>query len=209
LGIRRPWVPFGRWAVRWGCKVVGVRVDVRGLDNVERGKPVVFMPNHVSLLDGPLVATFIPGRLRIIVKKEAFRIPVIGTAMKLVRFIPVDRRGTEAGKAAVARAIAAVKTSGDPFLVFPEGTRSRDGRLQKFRRGGFFLAVESGSAIVPMAVQGTYELMPRGSWAIRAGQARITFLPAVPTTGVRSDDLGGLMERVRASIAGALEKEIV
>lgn len=206
FGIRRPWLPIGAWVVRLCARILGIRVEIRGRENLPN-RTVVFMSNHVSLLDGPLLVSHLRRRVRVIIKKQAFRLPVIGTGMKFIGFVPVDRKGGETGKMAIERAIETIKTSGDAFVIFPEGTRSRDGSLQRFRRGGFFLAVESGSPIVPIAIQGTRALMPKGSLFIRSGPVRITFLPAVETDGFRVDDMTELMERVRGSIARALDKE--
>ncbi len=167
------------------------------------------MSNHVSMLDGPLLVAYLRRRVRVIIKKEAFRLPVVGTGMKFIGFVPVDRKGGDTGKAVIEKAVETVKTSGDAFVIFPEGTRSRDGALQRFRRGGFFLAVETGSPIVPAVLQGTRALMPKGSFFIRAGRVRVTFLPAIETKGTRAEDLPGLMDRVRGAIAESLEKELL
>jgi 1-acyl-sn-glycerol-3-phosphate acyltransferase len=207
VGFRRPWLPLGTWAVRTGARLLGVRVEIRGRENIISGRAAVYMGNHVSILDGPLVVAFLPGRVRVIIKKEAFRLPVVGMGMRFVGFIPVDRSGSEAGRAAIEKAAAAIRTTGDPFVIFPEGTRSRDGRLQRFRKGGFYLAAESGAPIVPVVVEGTRDLMPRGAWFIRPGLVRITFLPAVATEGVTPETLAGLIERVRSAIARELDKE--
>jgi 1-acyl-sn-glycerol-3-phosphate acyltransferase len=207
VGFRRPWLGIGSGAVRILARILGLRVEVRGAEHIVSGRTVVYMPNHVSLLDGPLVVAYLRRRVRVIIKKEAFRLPVIGMGMKFIGFVPVDRKGGESGKAVIEKAIRTIRTSGDPFIIFPEGTRSRDGILQRFRRGGFFLAAESGSPIVPVAIQGTRALMPKGSRLIRSGPVRITFLPAVPVAGAAADDLTALMEGVRKPIARILTEE--
>lgn len=206
LGFRRPWLGIGASAVRLCARILGIKVELRGTENLPRGGSVIYMPNHVSLLDGPLVVAYLRRRVRVIIKKEAFRLPVIGIGMKFIGFIPVDRKGGEAGKVAIEKAVGTIRASGDPFVVFPEGTRSLDGRLQKFRRGGFFLAAESGSPIIPIAIQGTRALMPKGSRFIRSGPVRFTFFPAVPAAGETADGLPGLMERVREPIARTLNE---
>jgi len=208
FGLRRPWFPIGTWAVRTFALIVGIRVEVRGRENLRPDQTVVYMSNHVSMLDGPLLVAHLRRRVRVIIKKEAFRLPVVGTGMKFIGFVPVDRKGGDTGKAVIEKAVETVKASGDAFVIFPEGTRSRDGALQRFRRGGFFLAVETGSPIVPAALQGTRALMPKGSFFIRSGRVRITILPAIETKGTRVEDLPGLMDRVRGAIAESLEKEL-
>jgi 1-acyl-sn-glycerol-3-phosphate acyltransferase len=207
VGFRRPWLGVGTGAVRICVRILGIEVEIRGRENLEPGRTIIYMPNHTSMLDGPLVVSYLRRRVRVIIKKEAFRLPVVGIGMKFIGFVPVDRRGGETGKRVIEKAVATIKASGDAFVIFPEGTRSPDGRLQRFRRGGFFLAAESGSPIVPVAVLGTRALMPKGSWWIRPGRVRITFLPAVPAAGETAESLPGLMERVREPIARTLAEE--
>ncbi len=206
LGLRRPWLPIGAFFVRLFGRIAGIRVEIRGRENLHRDRTVVYMPNHVSMLDGPLFVAHLRRKVRVIIKKEAFRLPVVGTGMKFIGFVPVDRKGGETGRQAIEKAIGTIKASGDAFVVFPEGTRSRDGALQRFRRGGFFLAAESGSAIVPVAIQGTRELMPKGSLVIRPGRVRFAFLPPVETAGLRTEGIPELMDRVRGAMARALEE---
>jgi 1-acyl-sn-glycerol-3-phosphate acyltransferase len=207
VGFRRPWLGIGTGAVRFLARILGLKVEIRGADHIASRGAVVFMPNHVSILDGPLVVAYLRRRVRVIIKKEAFRLPVIGMGMRFVGFVPVDRKGGESGKAVIEKAVGTVRASGDPFVIFPEGTRSRDGVLQRFRRGGFFLAAQSECPIVPVAIQGTRVLMPKGSWLIRSGPVRITFHPAVPVSGTAGEDISALMERVREPIARTLTEE--
>jgi len=204
LGMRGELIRIGQWAVRVGCRVVGVRVAVSGFERVDPKVPCVFMANHLSFLDGPLLAMAVRRTARIILKKSLFRIPVLGMAMKHVGFVPVDRKGTKGGQRSLRRAARLMREKGYSFLVFPEGTRSRDGRMLPFRRGGFFLALESGAPIVPVTIEGTYELMPKGQWYARAGEVRIVFHDPVPIEGYAHEAMPELMERVRAAIASGL-----
>ena len=141
------------------------------------------MPNHLSFLDGPLVMMLIPGAARVILKRSVLRLPIVGLGMRHVGFVPVDRKGAAGGKRSIARAAALMRDRGYSFLIFPEGTRSRDGNLRAFRRGGFFLALESGAPIVPVTIRGTFELMPKGQWFARRGTVRVAFHEPVPVTG--------------------------
>jgi 1-acyl-sn-glycerol-3-phosphate acyltransferase len=161
------------------------------------------MPNHLSFLDGPLLATAIPRPVRIILKKSLFRIPILGIGMRHVGFIPVDRKGAKGGQKSIRKAAELMREKGYSFLVFPEGTRSRDGRLQAFRRGGFFLALEGGAPILPITIQGTFELMPRKQWYARKGNVQIVFHDPIPLTGFTAETMGELMERVRGAIASS------
>jgi 1-acyl-sn-glycerol-3-phosphate acyltransferase len=165
------------------------------------------MPNHISFLDGPLAFMLIPQPVRVILKKEVFRLPVVGPGMRFVEFVPVDRKGARGGRASIERAARLMKDKGFSFLIFPEGTRSRDGQLQRFRRGGFFLALESGAPIVPISIKGTYDMMPKGSFFIKRSYLRVTFHPAVPVEDYQAENLSKLIDRVRLIIQTGLGEE--
>ncbi len=202
-GLRDPLIAVGQWAMRVSRRVLGIKVEVSGLDRIDPRTAYVFMPNHESFLDGPLVMMLIPGAARVILKKSVLRIPIVGLGMRFVGFVPVDRKGTEGGKKSVARAVALMRERGYSFLVFPEGTRSRDGKPQAFRRGGFFLALESGAPIVPVTILGTFKLMPKRQWQARRGTVRVTFHDPIPVTGYTTETMAGLMEKVREAVLSA------
>ncbi|MBN1272646.1 MAG: 1-acyl-sn-glycerol-3-phosphate acyltransferase [Candidatus Aminicenantes bacterium] len=205
IGKATPIMALGKGAVRLGQYILGIKIDVTGREGIDRKKPYVFMANHQSFLDGPLLFMLIPQPVRIILKKEIFRIPVIGQAMKTADFVPVDRKGVQGGRKSVERAISFVKKNAYSFLIFPEGTRSLDSRLQRFRRGGFFLAAKSGAPIIPIALTGTFSLMPKGTFFIRRGRVKVAFLPEVSVQGQAEKDFPRLMETVRRQILSRLE----
>lgn len=200
FGLRDPLIRVGQWAMRVSRRILGINVEVSGLERIDPRTPSIFMPNHGSFLDGPLLEMVIPGAARIILKKSILRIPVVGLVMRHVGFVPVDRKGTEGGKKSIARAVRLVRERGYSFLIFPEGTRSRDGTLGPFRRGGFFLATEGGAAIVPVTIRGTFELMPKGQWFARRGTVRVAFHDPIPVTSYTPETMAGLMEKVRGAI---------
>ena len=199
-GLREPIVGAGLWAMRVSRRVLGITIDVAGLERIDPGTSYVFMPNHISFLDGPLVMVLIPGVARVILKKSILRIPIVGTAMRFVGFVPVDRKGAEGGKKSIARAVRLMRARGYSYLIFPEGTRSRDGLMGPFRRGGFFLALASGAPIIPVTISGTRELMPKGQWFARRGKVRVVFHEPIPVTGTTPEAMAGLMEKVRGAI---------
>jgi 1-acyl-sn-glycerol-3-phosphate acyltransferase len=202
-GLRQALVEVGLWAMRAGRRILGLAVEVSGLERVEPGPPCVFMPNHESFLDGPLVMTLIPGAARVILKKSILKIPIVGTAMLFVGFVPVDRKGAQGGKKSIARAVRLMRTKGYSFLIFPEGTRTLDGRIGPFRRGGFFLALESGAPIVPVTIRGTRALMPKGQWYARRGTVRVVFHDPIPVDAYTTETMNDLMDKVKAAILGA------
>jgi 1-acyl-sn-glycerol-3-phosphate acyltransferase len=199
-GLRDPLIAVGQWAMRVSRRVLGIKVEVSGLDRIDPRTALIFMPNHTSFLDGPMLEMLIPGAARVVLKKSVGRIPIVGLAMRFVGFIPVDRKGAEGGKRSIARAVRMVREKGYSFLIFPEGTRSRDGKLQRFRRGGFFLALESGAPIVPVTIRGTFELMPKRQKYARRGSVRVAFHDPIPVTGYTIETMAGLMDEVREAI---------
>ncbi len=204
FGIRKPLLDLGKWAMRVGLKVLGLEVEVMGGDNFDPRGSYIFMANHLSFIDGPLLFYVIPQPVRVFIKKEVFRLPVVGLGMKHVHFIPVDRKRLRGGRWSIERAARLMKAKGYSFLIFPEGTRSHDGRVQNFRRGGFFLALETGASIVPVSLIGTYELMPRGQFYVRPGKIKVVFHPPVPVTRDDKDSLDELIQTVRKQICSSL-----
>ena len=201
IGLREPLVALGRWAMALSRVVLGIRIEIEGREHIPRGQPAVFMANHLSFLDGPMLFLILPQPVRVILKKSIFRIPVVGFGMRFVGFVPVDRKGKEGGKKSILKAARMMTQRGYSFFIFPEGTRSRDGRLQAFRRGGFFLALEAQAPIVPVVIRGTFEIMPKGRFFVRRGTVRVTFLQPVPTAELGLKDLDALRDEVRLKIA--------
>jgi len=163
------------------------------------------MANHASFLDGPLLFMLIPHPVRVLLKKEAFRIPIIGLGMKCIGFIPVDRKGLRGGKQSIDKASQLIREKGYSFLIFPEGTRRREGLLQPFKRGGFFLAINSQVSVVPITIKGSFEIMPRGSFFIKKGKMKIIFHEPVQVKGFHQNNLPELLNKVRNIIQSGLD----
>jgi 1-acyl-sn-glycerol-3-phosphate acyltransferase len=204
FGLRNTFLVYGYWMMKVGRLILGIRLDVEGLDRLDRTIPYVFMANHLSFLDAPLLVTVIDRPVRFIAKRFVFRIPVLGLGMRFAGYVPVDKEGVGEGRKRIARAVELIREKGYSFLVYPEGTRSPEGALLPFRRGGFFLALDAGRPIVPVSIRGTYELMPRETRRIRKGLVRIVFHEPVAVSGCAPEMMPELMERVRAAIASAL-----
>lgn len=200
FGMREPILRLAKWAMRLGGKILGIRIEVSGVDKVGDETAHIFMANHLSFLDGPLLFMLIPRSLRVILKKEVFRVPIIGQAMRFVGFVPVDRQHIRGGRKSIEKAAGLMREKGYSFLIFPEGTRSRDGWVQGFRRGGFFLALESQASIVPVSIRGTYELMPRGALFARKGKVLVRFHPPVGVKGYDAANIRLLVEKVKGII---------
>jgi 1-acyl-sn-glycerol-3-phosphate acyltransferase len=195
-----------RGIVPLGLRAGGIRVDVSGLENVPAGVSCIFLSNHVSNLDPPVLMPVLPGQCSVLLKKGLMRIPLLGTAMRLGKFVPVERgKQREAAQASVAAAEAALR-SGLHVLFFAEGTRSEDGRLAGFKRGPFYLAMDTGAPIVPIAISGTEKMMRKHSAAVTPGVARVQILPAIDPAGYATRD--ELMNAAHAAIAAALPEEM-
>jgi len=189
---------------RLGVLLAGVKIEVRGREHLQPGRNYIFMSNHVSNLDPPVMIPVIPGRCSVLVKKELFRVPVFGTGMKLGHLVPVDRGDREAAIESVRAAIQVLQ-EGLHMVIYPEGTRSSDGRLLPFKKGPFYLAMDSGVPVVPVTILGTYESWPKTRFALRPGTATVIFHS--PLDPHAFSDREVLMQAVRDSIAGALPKE--
>jgi 1-acyl-sn-glycerol-3-phosphate acyltransferase len=189
---------------RLGVLLVGVKIEVRGLEHLQPGRNYIFMSNHVSNLDPPVLIPAVPGRCSVLVKKELFRVPVLGTGMRLGHLVPVDRGDREAAIESV-RAAVKVLQEGLHMVTYPEGTRSSDGRLLPFKKGPFHLAMDSGAPVVPVTILGTYESWPKTRFALRPGTATVIFHPPIEPHAFRDRD--ALMQAVRDTIASALPRE--
>jgi 1-acyl-sn-glycerol-3-phosphate acyltransferase len=188
-----------------GVRLAGVRVDVVGLDRLDPTKTYVFLSNHASNLDPPILLPLIPRRTSVLVKKELFLIPILGRAMRMGELVPVDRSNRDAAINSL-RIAADVLRSGTNMTIFVEGTRSPDGRLLPFKKGPFYLAADAGVSLVPVTVAGTHALMPKGRLGITGGRVTVTFHP--PINPSEFADRASLMEAVRRQIASALPEEL-
>ena len=194
------------WIAHAGVRAAGIRTEISGLEHVPADRRCIFMCNHVSNLDPPVVLPLLPGRSSVLLKKELMNIPILGRAMRMGGFVPVERGGRrDAAQASVIAAGEALKSELN-ILVFPEGTRSVDGRLSSFKKGPFFLAMETQAPIVPIALSGTQTMMHKGSVAIRPGVARIQLLPVIEPSQYASRE--EILRAVRAAIAEALPPEM-
>lgn len=192
------------WGAKTGVRVAGVRVETIGLEHVDPTRSYIFMSNHVSNLDPPIQIPRIPRRTSVMVKKELFKVPILGRAMHMGALVPVDRGNREAGIEAVTAAKAVVE-QGLNMTIYVEGHRSSDGKLLPFKKGPFYLAVECGVPVVPITIVGTHEAMPKGRFAIKAGLVKMIFHPAIEPKDFGSREC--LMERVRSVIESGLPEE--
>ncbi len=204
-GNSDPLYAAGKGGARMALWLAGVRLEVSGLERIPQDRVVVFMANHQGNCDPPALLAVLP-TVSIMAKKEFFRIPILNRAMLARGFIPVDRKHREAAIAAVEQAVRSLQ-AGHSFLVFPEGTRSRDGRLQPLKKGVFIMALKVGAPIVPVSVSGSNKIMPKGKFVIHPGRVRITVHDPVATEGLPLDDRELIVERVRQALLAGLTPE--
>jgi 1-acyl-sn-glycerol-3-phosphate acyltransferase len=181
---------------------VGIRTRVEGVENIPAGT-CLFAANHASNIDPPVLVGAIPRRIAILAKKSLFAIPIMGKAFRMAHFIPVDRASAESAIASLDLAAGYMK-QGTSYLIYPEGTRSPDGRLLPFKRGAFMLAIKAGVPVVPIACVGAHRILPKKSLWIRPGEIVVRFCPPIDSTGYTPARRGELAERVYAEIASAL-----
>jgi 1-acyl-sn-glycerol-3-phosphate acyltransferase len=204
-GNTDPLYRIGKLGARMAVRLAGARLEIHGRDQIPRDRPVVFMANHQSNCDPAALLAILPPVL-VMVKKEFFRVPIIGRGMLARGFISVDRRNRGQALEAVEKGVRALK-AGKSFLVYPEGTRSPDGRLQSFKKGVFVMALKAGAPIVPISVSGSNKIMPKGKFVMRPGAVRITFHESVATEGLAIQDRQVIIDRVRQAILAGLEKD--
>ena len=192
------------WGAWNAVRLAGVRVRAIGLDKLDPARTYIFMSNHASNIDPPLLMPLIPRRTSIMAKKELFNYPLLGKTMRLGSLVPVDRGNRDAGIAAV-RAASEVIRSGINMTIYVEGKRSFDGKLLPFKKGPFYLAEETGVPVVPVTIVGTHHAMPKGRFAITPGDVSVIFHNPIEPADFGSRDC--LMERVRRVIDSGLPPE--
>jgi 1-acyl-sn-glycerol-3-phosphate acyltransferase len=191
-------VVFITWAT-------GMRVRVEGLENIPAGV-CLFAANHTSNADAAAIVWAIPRRLAIFGRKSLFDIPIVGLAFRLAHFVPVDRGNREAGVAAVKQGVEYIK-SGSSFLVYPEGTRSPDGRLLRFKKGSFVMAIEAGIPIVPVACSGAHRVMKKKSLVIHPGKITVRLGKPIDAAGYTIEQRDDLARIVHDAIAEQLPED--
>jgi len=191
--------------VRFFVRSVGVRFDVSGQERIPSGA-CLFVANHTSSADAPAVVGAIPRRIAILLKKSLFSWPIAGQAFTLAHFIPVERGNHESAIASLEKATEAMR-EGQSFLIYPEGTRSPDGRLQEFKRGAVVMAIKAGVPIVPMICAGAQKVMEKRSFVLRPGVITVEFLEPIDASAYTFEQRDELNRRIREAMAAALPED--
>ncbi len=210
LGVRqRPGGAYDKSARAWGVGMLrgtGITVRVEGREHLDPGTPCVYMVNHASFIDIWAILAEIPGTIRFVYKKGMDWIPLMGIALRAARHMPIDRHNRSRAFSMYDRAAGMIRR-GFSAVVFPEGTRSRDGRLKPFKKGSFVLAISAGAPVIPVFCENTHELMPRGSWSPRRGTVTLRIGAPIPTAGLTYQDRDRVANATRAALLGLGARE--
>jgi 1-acyl-sn-glycerol-3-phosphate acyltransferase len=187
-------------AAGWMC---GVRVELEGREKIAPDFNYVFLSNHQGNFDGPVLCHAIPRDWKALIKKEMMQLPVLSLVLKRVQFVPIERSNPKKAHAGI-EAGARLLAQGHSFIAFPEGTRSRNGRLGDFKKGVFVMAIQAQAPVMPVTILGSAAIQPPGKYFIRPGFIRVIFHDPIPTAGMTLEDREKLVQLTRAAIASRL-----
>jgi 1-acyl-sn-glycerol-3-phosphate acyltransferase len=204
LGERKQ-IAAGRLWARSLLWLAGIKVEVEGADRIDPRLRCVFVSNHLSYTDTPVVFSYLP-EFRFLAKKGLFQIPFLGWHLKTAGHIPVPREDPRAALKTLSRAAELIQEKQTSLLIFSEGGRTMDGRLAEFKEGAAYLAIKAQAPLVPIALLGTREILPMGSAILHRGRVRLRFGSPIPTAGLKMHDRQKLTEAVRAQIAEMLAR---
>ncbi len=192
-----------RFFVRLGLALVGVRVEVTGIERLDPDQAYIFTPNHQSFIEVPLFVTYLGRNPAYLAKKEVFKYPLFGYGISLMGVVPVDRSNSAAAVESARRATENLRR-GKSYIVYPEGTRSRDGQLLPFKKGAFMMAIDAGVPVVPVTISGATKIMPKGEIKVYPSVVRITLHEPISTAGYSKANVEKLIEQVRDKVGSAL-----
>jgi 1-acyl-sn-glycerol-3-phosphate acyltransferase len=199
---------LGRFCIRTAGWMCGVRVEMRGWEKAAAVRTCIFLSNHQSNLDGPVLVHAIPRDWKALIKKEMMRMPVFSLVMKQIQFVPLERSNPKQAHAGIELG-AKMLAEGNSFIAFPEGTRSIDGQLGEFKKGAFIMALKAQMPVIPVTILDADKILPRGKYAIRPGRIRVIFHDPIATEGMSVENRNQLMQSTRAAIASALPAPMV
>lgn len=204
FGIEDFVFPSAQLCVRVYVWSTGARVHVSGLEHIDPHQTYVFITNHQSMLDPPLLFAFLSHNIGALGKKELARIPIFGQGMSLAHIIPIDRSNHEKALASLQRGVAMLR-KGHSLMTFPEGTRSIDGRVKEFKKGTFFMALEAAVPIIPVVINDTRFVMRKGESTCIPGDVWVEVLPPINTIDYTKENIDELVSRVRDMIVARVK----
>jgi 1-acyl-sn-glycerol-3-phosphate acyltransferase len=200
MGVARAWARF----LLWGS---GIKVKVEGLEKIASDGSYLFVSNHLSYMDSPVILANIPVQFRFLAKSGLFQIPFLGTHLARAGHIPVPREDARAAVKTMSTAAQVIRERGVSLLIFPEGGRSPGGDLQEFKEGAAYIAIRAGVPLVPIALRGTYEILPFGSGHVRSGLVTMRIGDPVSTDQLQLRDRGRVTAELRDRIASMLDTQ--
>ena len=185
--------------------VSNINVTVKGLSNLNRTGSCIYMPNHVSNFDIPVLQAYLPVQFKWLAKAELFKIPIFGYAMKRAGYISINRFDRKAAIQSLNKASEIIR-NGTSVIIFPEGTRSQNQHVQSFKKGGFILAVDSGVPIIPVIIHGTWTIMQKKHILVRPGNVVLEIKKPINTSDYTRETKDDLMEKVRNIVLDSYDK---
>ena len=195
-----------RWGIIWGRGILlltGLKIKVHGSEHIPE-RSAVYVVNHQSNFDIPILYAGLPLQFRWMAKQELFNIPLFGPAMRRCGYIPIDRSDRRKAMQSMNEAAKQIR-DGASVIIFPEGTRSPDGQLQEFKKGGFLIAVKAQVPVVPVAIKGSFNVMSKNSLRIHGGDIEVEIFPPIETAGMKNAETEQLMEKVRQPISAKMK----
>lgn len=197
---------LSRFCIRTSGIIAGIRVHTVGREKILPGETYIFLSNHQGNIDGPVLCHAIPRDWKALIKIEMMRLPVFSLVLRQVAFVPIDRTNPKKARMGIDKG-ADLLASGNSFIAFPEGTRSRDGRLGQFKKGAFVMAIKAQSPVIPVTITGSAAIQPPGSYTIKPGCVGVIFHEPITTEGMALEDRDRLIEMTRIAIASGLPTE--
>ncbi len=202
-GNASPFFTLGRFCIRVAGWMCGVKVTIRGREKISPDRTYVFLSNHQGNLDAPVLVHAIPRSWSALIKKEMMRLPVLSLVLKQAQFVPIERSNPKNAHMGIERGTALL-SKGRSFLAFPEGTRSRSGRLGEFKKGVFIMAIKSETPIIPITILNSAKIQAPGKYGIHPGRIDVIVHDPIETRGMTVNDRDSLVQRTRAIIASPL-----
>jgi 1-acyl-sn-glycerol-3-phosphate acyltransferase len=200
--------PVHKIAALWAKSILfasRIKVTVNGLSNIDPSRSYIYMCNHQSNFDIPVLLGCLPVQFRWLAKAELFKIPIFGRGMRSAGYISIDRFNRESAFQSISEAAQKIR-GGVSVMIFPEGTRSKDGKIRPFKKGGFVLAVDAGVPIIPIILHGTRSIMPKGQLRVYPGNVLIDIKKPVETSGYTRNNKDDLLERIRNIICDVFDE---
>jgi 1-acyl-sn-glycerol-3-phosphate acyltransferase len=198
---------IGRIWAKCLLSAANIKVTVKGISSMNPRRSCIYMPNHMSNLDIPVLQAYLPVQFRWLAKAELFKIPVFGQAMQRAGYISIDRSDRKSAIQSLHKAAKIIK-EGVSVIIFPEGTRSRNHRIQPFKKGGFVLAIDSGVPIVPITIRGTWPIMHKKRMRIKPGNVVVEIAKPIESSKYTRETKDDLMDKVRNIIMESFKEEL-